>query len=849
MKRNKFDFCAVRSALVSMFVLLITVCLFSACSKYDLDKHDPEGWGASIYSYLNEDGNFTNTVKLIDALGYTEVLNKTGSKTLFVADDAAFARFYASNSWGVKRFEDLSKSQMKMLLLGSMINSSYQLNDLSSIEGPVEGQCMRRLSSQTIFDTIPTIAVSDLPNMQQGDEVHNDKWLRFANRNSIVLMKDNTEKPMIHFIEGYVKNHKMTNHDYDFLYNNTTARESGDASVNGIQIKEPNIKCSNGFIHIMEDVILPLDNMAEIMAQKPQVSQFNKLLQRFCAPFYVGKDLTDQYNYLNGTDVDSVFQMRFFSSKSQGGASLTTDDFRESVKSYLTFDPCWNTYYSGLAQPSAAVAMEKDMSVMMVPTDDAMDNYWNNEAGRVLKDQYGTWDNVPNDVVVELLNNNMLTSFIESVPSKFDEILNDANDPMGVTEDAIDSVWLGCNGAVYLTNKVFSPTSFVSVLYPAIVNESMKIIKWAVEQNQYNVYLNSLNSYYSFFIPTNNSLLYYIDPASYGKSKSQIYQFHYDASLSNPVWASVYEYNLEDKTIGDSIGEDRNVSNLKSRLKDVLDAHIVVGDVEDGNTYYRTKGGQEIRVRNASMGVNGMTVEGSYQINDTGAPLKVTYIYDQTAQGNGKCYILDEEPILSTRSSVIDIMREHPEMSEMCKLLEGSAMLETIHDNEHACARENISCFGTYHYTVYVPTNESILALQKAGKLPSWDQVADEELHEDFEAKTRDSLAIENFIQYHIQDYALYVGAEPLSEEGYETALINSSTGKFERVYATLDSDNLYIKTSQTATTSRKVVKTDGLYNLMAREYQLNTSDAKEATNIYTSSTAVIHLIDGALTK
>ena len=72
-------------------------------------------------------------------------------------------------------------------------------------------------------------------------------------------------------------------------------------------------------------------------------------------------------------------------------------------------------------------------------------------------------------------------------------------DPMGVDKADIDSVWLGCNGAVYLTNKVYSPTSFVSVLYPAIVNETMKVMRWAVEKNQYNVYLNSLNSRFSFF--------------------------------------------------------------------------------------------------------------------------------------------------------------------------------------------------------------------------------------------------------------------------------------------------------------------------------------------------------------
>ncbi len=37
----------------------------SSCDKYDLDKTDPEGWGASIYNYLETNGNYTNMVRLI----------------------------------------------------------------------------------------------------------------------------------------------------------------------------------------------------------------------------------------------------------------------------------------------------------------------------------------------------------------------------------------------------------------------------------------------------------------------------------------------------------------------------------------------------------------------------------------------------------------------------------------------------------------------------------------------------------------------------------------------------------------------------------------------------------------
>lgn len=276
-------------------------------------------------------------------------------------------------------------------------------------------------------------------------------------------MEDMSTVPMVHFIEAFLNNSKITNDDYNFLYNNTVSRQAGDASVNGVKIEEQNIKCSNGFVHKMAEVITPLPNLAELIRSKSQCSLFNHLMEHFCAPYY-NREATEGYNRLYGTSVDSVFQKRFFSKKSQGGEELNRTPDNEVVSGQLKFDPEWNSYYSGAAQStSAAVALEKDMGVIMVPSDQALTEYWERGAGRVLKDRYGTWDNVPDNVLVELINNNMLSSFVGSVPSKFSNILNDANDEMGVTRDAIDSVWLGCNGAVYLTNRVYSPTAYVSV--------------------------------------------------------------------------------------------------------------------------------------------------------------------------------------------------------------------------------------------------------------------------------------------------------------------------------------------------------------------------------------------------
>ena len=381
----------------------------------------------------------------------------------------------------------------------------------------------------------------------------------------------------------------------------------------------------------------------------------------------------------------------------------------------------------------------------------------------------------------------------------------------------------------------------------------MRILYWAIEQLQYYVYLNSLNSYYSLFIPTNGALLQYVDPCSYGKSRTELLRFHYDATKVNEddrVWASVFAYDPATGEIGDSLRVIRDSYTIKNRLKDILDTHIVIGNVEDGHTYYRTKGGTEIRVSNTQAGANGMTVEGSYQINES-QPLRISDIYDQTQGGNGKTYILEDAPILGTRQTVRDVLSQHEEFSKFLELMDGSGLFERIHNKRNATGGDNISSFNTYHYTVYVPTNESIEALQRSGKLSTWEKVDTYGEQGNQEAKMRDSLQIMNFLKYHIQDNALFIGAEKDSAD-YETAVVDPTTERFYRVNATLTEDGITLrdhasKQDPSREPAHVVTSNPALYNLMAREYQYNTTDAASASNIETSSSAVIHLIDKPL--
>ena len=498
MKTEKRFWRRGRHLMLAAGVLLAGGSGLGSCSQYDLDEKTPDGWNSSIYSWLDEQGTFTNTVRMIDDLGYRDVLAKTGSKTLFVADDAAYERFYRNNEWGVRSYDQLSTSQKKMLLFGSMIDNSFQVQALSSTEGPVEGNCMRRQSSLSIYDTVPVMHRDDIP-----DAIY---WRSYRDRDNLVVMHDMTPTPLIHFIERHMSNKQITNEDYDFLFNHTTHRQSGDASVNGSQIVEQNIRCLNGFINRMSEVMTPLPNMADIINNKKNTSAFAHLLERYSVLDYCGDEVTRSYNANRGTEVDSVFQLRYFAKRSQGGREFTsTHNQKSQANGELPFDPGWNSYFI-VSSEGNETALQQDMAVMLVPSNEALNDYWENGAGAALRKSFGSWDNVPYSTLTEFLKANMLSSFISSVPSKFQYILNDAADPMGITEEHIDSVWLACNGAVYLTNHVFTPTSFVSVMYPTVVDQNMSIIHWAIEQLNYGAYLNSLNSRYSFFLPSNGAL-------------------------------------------------------------------------------------------------------------------------------------------------------------------------------------------------------------------------------------------------------------------------------------------------------------------------------------------------------
>ena len=965
-------FCKLGSNAAKAF-FMVAVCgsLYSCTDDYMWDDKDPSWLGSSIYEYLNDkDNNYKNFVRLIDDLDYKEVLSRTGSKTLFVADDAAFDKFYANNPWGVKNYDQLSLKQKKILLNSAMINNAYLLEMMSSTPAgdgdnaqPNKGECLRRVTAADVTDSIPHLFAADLPHSYNPDD--KDYWARFRNNDKgIYLANDATTPMMTHFLATQMANQNITNEDFRIITGQT--RQESDAFIYDAKVIKQDVTCQNGYINVLDKVLVNPQNMAETLRTCDSTKIFSHMLDRFSAPFY-NATLTERYRLLYGNEVDSVFQKRYFAIRSQGNQNLYSDAgtdpvnnpqgntvFDNNSNKPLPFDPGWNEYTSETrtgAGNTRTTSKEMDMAVIFCPKDKMLMEYFfaSNGGGRFLINAYApdlvekinenttdlelvyqAIDQIPRQTIRALLNNLMKDSFNSCVPSKFVSIKNSAQDAMFDDKDnyhtgRIEKTILANNGIIYLMNEVTTPAEYAAVSAPAFVETDKRIFNYAVQAStlgniptNYYAYLLAMSSRFSFFVPCDENF-WYIDPLSFYNAQTEnsadgtvlvgrAYNYTWDQKTNSPKATSHrYLYNIKtgEGSIGDKLANE-NVSKscFENRLKDMLETHTIIHDeneatgidetqtgVECNQHYFVSKNGAVIYVDNATQRKDGMKVKGGWDLGN-GGECDVTGFDDKSSQtwgyGNGFAYMLNQ-PIVPTIESVYSVLYNNPNFSkffELCQtdmeVLSAIDITSAADQNRYTIfvnskglpcydkqtgnvvnSATNVRFFNNYRYTVYVPTNDAIEEAVAKG-LPTWQQLRDmleldipEEERVSFDnddeyqayiearnVKARAMVtAIINFVKYHFQDNSVFADSPAINMTPYETATLNKETGVYCKLSVFSNGGgSLSVKDTEGNTCN---VTSDK--NIIARDYITNGGGTAINTTLTSSSSAVIHGVDGVL--
>ena len=696
-----------------LFLYASLLCLgLGSCTKdYVVPEGELPSWlGESIYKELNDpsqlQGTFKTYCKLIEDMGYAEVLNKTGSKTIFPANDEAFARFFAggNNKFGASSYEQLTHAQKAELLFSTMLDNAILVGTLSNLQNSagnmLQGQLVKHATNMRLSYAVTPLAVQDMP-------ANNKYFARFKSGNGIQAVFDNTVAPMVHLTGEYMLNNNMTvtGDDSDFKVLTGHDYVDGAAYIFDRTVVKGDVVCQNGYIHQLDEVLVNPGNMAQILRSGSDTHYISRMLDYYSFP---DPDLSLTEQSAETGTTDTVYAIRYLSKNSQRSKlAQPVRGMTVADNQLLDFDPGWNYYNPTLKGGSSND--DAEIAAFLAPEDKAVENYFLKEAAYILKNLGdpsldlsaanlnahldAVFNNDPS-IFASILNNVMKPYLTKTVPSTFATVQNDAFEFLDVTKNDIIrksdgnyDVTIGNNGVIYKMNKLFGPKLYNSVLGPASVYKDMRTMGEMLNDHQATAgvpsklgadmyyYLLSMKARYGLFVPTDNETQFIvIDPTSVKDEdglKGLRFRFDPQADGSFHVLVKKYiyqsgPYNQLSSYVEAANAQDINIESgiFNSQIKDLLDyCTIVLADTTEtgkgnpqyglyGNRYYKTKHG-------GTVVVDGNKVAGGLQQSDPSQWSTITETFDVNSPDakieNGTVYRLDF-PLQPTITTVMQTL-------------------------------------------------------------------------------------------------------------------------------------------------------------------------------------------------
>ena len=696
-----------------LFLYASLLCLgLGSCTKdYVVPEGELPSWlGESIYKELNDpsqlQGTFKTYCKLIEDMGYAEVLNKTDSKTIFPANDDAFARFFAggNNKFGASSYDQLTHAQKAELLFSTMLDNAILVGTLSNLQNSagnmLQGQLVKHATNMRLSYAVTPLAVQDMP-------ANNKYFARFKSGNGIQAVFDNTVAPMVHLTGEYMLNNNMTvtGDDSDFKVLTGHDYVDGAAYIFDRTVVKGDVVCQNGYIHQLDEVLVNPGNMAQILRAGSDTHYISRMLDYYSFP---DPDLSLTEQSAETGTTDTVYAIRYLSKNSQ--RSKLAQPVRGTTvadNQLLDFDPGWNYYNPTLKGGSSND--DAEIAAFLAPDDKAVESYFLKEAAYILKNLGdpsldlsaanlnahldAVYNNDPS-IFASILNNVMKPYLTKTVPSTFATVQNDAFEFLDVTKNDIIrksdgnyDVTIGNNGVIYKMNKLFGPKLYNSVLGPASVYKDMRTMGEMLNDHQATAgvpsklgadmyyYLLSMKARYGLFVPTDNETQFIvIDPTSVKDEdglKGLRFRFDPQADGSFHVLVKKYiyqsgPYNQLSSYVEAANAQDINIESgiFNSQIKDLLDyCTIVLADTTEtgkgnpqyglyGNRYYKTKHG-------GTVVVDGNKVAGGLQLSDPSQWSTITETFDVNSPDakieNGTVYRLDF-PLQPTITTVMQTL-------------------------------------------------------------------------------------------------------------------------------------------------------------------------------------------------
>jgi uncharacterized surface protein with fasciclin (FAS1) repeats len=455
------------------------------------------GWLAGkLYTQILSKPELSTFASCLKRTGYDTIINVSGSYTVFAPSNDAFTLYFQTHT-NYTTVNDIPISELTRLVKFHIVQNPWSKDQLEQLD---------------VFGWIDTSDLNNnLPRGFKRETVlrENDKNFGIKqNLDRTLVIVDSSltgwhrkqatdyRKFAPILFKEYFDIYKLSLSDYSFYFGRNFENPADIYFASG-KITTADIFAENGFVHIIDRVIEPMQNAYEILStQKNNISysKFLNLINNFPEFLYNSQRTLAQPGAHEGLAVDSLFDISY-------------PDLTFAITNELTNAPKGTT---GL--PSNVTI--RYQYGLVGPTNQAMDDFVNEYLAGPGK--WGNLDYAPIHIKRIIANTHM--SNYPIYPSNLNQgFLNGEQDIVTVDQASIVQKQYGSNCSFIGTNKMIIPRAFKSVAGPVYLQTGYSIAMYAIEQSGLLAALKRENQNFMFFVESDvnlrvDSSLYYYTP-------------------------------------------------------------------------------------------------------------------------------------------------------------------------------------------------------------------------------------------------------------------------------------------------------------------------------------------------
>lgn len=523
-----------------IFLFVGTIIIFSACSKKKEYYERPDWLEPAIYNQLEEKGNFSHYLALVDKAGFKRTLSSSGYFTVFAPTDEAVERYLQQN--GYASVNDIDTTTAQGIVQYSIAYNAYFLDEIDDYQNASLDTAQRYDEAFRRRTMYYKWVFEENVNGQDIRVIDQNGVLELPEQGPYFNATDNNNKYIPYFTRNFFLNKGLSDYDYNYFYPEKDFSGFNIANANTV---EYDLRAENGVIHTVDEVIPPLPNIEDLLADNPDYSVFYDLVKKYMLEYDLAPEaFLNRFAQYNGA-AENVYVKQY-----------NLMNFAPNCENYMR-------YATGNEHDA-----QRESWTMFAPNNAATNTFINQ---RLLK-YYPSIDVLSNELIAEFINAHLFRAAVW--PSKFESTVNYYGEPARFDpESNVVEKKIGSNGMFYGTNTIQRTDAFYTVLGEIILNPEYALMLAALRAtNIYDVLKN----------PDLTMTVFLLDNESF-------------TDLGLEYESATNSWNLTNPALG---------SNATLALNRIIKMSIILGEAWEnfgGDGIIQTYGGEYIRFQGGSV--------------------------------------------------------------------------------------------------------------------------------------------------------------------------------------------------------------------------------------------------------